>query len=408
MLFEMLQGDVIHHGWRNKHVKESLDLCLACKGCKADCPVNVDMATYKAEFLSHYYKNRLRPRAAYAMGLIYWWARFASKMPRLANYFAHAPVFSGIGKFLGGVAQEREIPPFATETFKEWFARHEPKNPTGPRVLLWADTFNNYFHPHVARAAVEVLEDAGMRVIVPRQSLCCGRPLYDYGMLPTAKKLLRQILDTLHEEISAGVPLVGIEPSCLAVFRDELCELFPRDESARRLKQQAFTLAEFLEKKVDGYEPPKFARPALVHGHCHHKSIMGMSCEKKLFEKMELDFKILESGCCGMAGSFGFEAGEKYEVSVKCGERVLLPAVREAEESMLIIADGFSCKEQIAQLTKREGLHVAQVLQMALRAGGKAKSSGKLKPFALAEEIKPAGVHEKDEQRTQAQTEHGK
>ena len=382
LLFEMLQGEALQDGWKSDAVKEALDLCLACKGCKSECPVNVDMATYKAEFLAHYYKGRLRPRAAYSMGLIYWWARLASKVPRLANYLTHAPTLAGMGKWLAGVAPEREMPRFATETFKQWFKRHAPRNPHGPRVLLWPDTFNNYFHPHLAQAAVEVLEDAGMNVVVPERSLCCGRPLYDFGMLAKAKRLLLQVLDELRDDIRAGVPLVGLEPSCLAVFRDELTELFPHDQDAHRLCRQAFTLAEFLEQQVEDYHPPQFSRRALLHGHCHHAAIMKMESEETLLKHMGIDVHKPDSGCCGMAGSFGFEK-EKYEVSVKCGERVLLPSVRAAAPETLIVADGFSCKEQIRQQTNREGLHLAQVIQAALQAGGKSQSSGRLKPFVL-------------------------
>ncbi len=398
LLFEMLQGDVLTDGWKSDSVKEALDLCLACKGCKADCPVNVDMATYKAEFLSHYYQGRLRPRTAYSLGLIYWWARLASKMPRLVNFFTQTEPFSSVGKKLAGVAPERHVPLFATQTFKQWFFRRAPRHPNGPRVLLWPDTFNNYLHPHVAQAMVEVLEDAGLRVIVPRTPLCCGRPLYDYGMLPTAKRLLRRVLDTLHDEIAAGTPLVGIEPSCLAVFRDELTGLFPHDQDALRLRQQAYTLAEFLENKLKDYRPPRFPRRALVHGHCHHQAIMKLACETKLFEQMGLDYELLSSGCCGMAGSFGFEA-DKYGVSVQCGERVLLPAVRAADAETLIVADGFSCKEQIKQLTSREALHVAEVLQLALRAGGHSRSSGRLNEFNKSDEPRPSGIKEIDESR---------
>ena len=382
LFFEMLQGEVIRDGWRSREVLDALDLCLSCKGCKADCPVNVDMATYKAEFLSHYYKGRLRPRTAYSMGLIYWWARIASKMPRAANFLTHAPGFAPLGKFLAGIAPERTMPPFATQTFKKWFFERTPKNPNGPRVLLWADTFNNYFHPQVARATVEVLEEAGMNVVVPRQSLCCGRPLYDYGMLKSAKRLLRQILHDLREDIRAGTPLVGIEPSCLAVFRDELCELFPHDEDAKRLRRLSFTLAEFLRKQIEDYQPPQLHRRALLHGHCHHKAIMKIDAEKLLLEDMGLKLETPEFGCCGMAGSFGFEK-KKYDISLKCGERALLPAVRETEADTLIIADGFSCKEQISQLADRTALHTAEVIQLALRSGAKSKSSGRLKEFEL-------------------------
>ncbi len=234
--------------------------------------------------------------------------------------------------------------------------------------MLWADTFNNHFHPQTLKAAVEVLEDAGFHVMVPEPSLCCGRPLYDFGMLDTAERLLRQILDTLRPEIEAGIPFVGLEPSCVAVFRDELHGLFPMDEDAKRLRGNFLTLAEFLEKKATGYRVPKLRRKAMVHGHCHHTHVMTLSHEQSVLKNMGLDFELLDSGCCGMAGSFGFEASH-YDVSVAVGERVLLPAVRQADDETLIIADGFSCREQIAGLTDRGALHLAQVLQMALHEG---------------------------------------
>jgi FAD/FMN-containing dehydrogenase/Fe-S oxidoreductase len=364
LLFEMLRGDPMEGGWKSEPVREALDLCLACKGCKSDCPVNVDMATYKAEFLSHYYEGRLRPRHAYSMGLIYWWARLASYLPGVVNFLSQTPGLSRIAKWAAGVAPQRTMPRFASETFKDWFRRRPPKNTDKPPVILWPDTFNNHFHPEVARAAVEVLERAGRQVLVPGPSLCCGRPLYDFGMLDTAKRLLKQILHTLKPWIEAGVPIVGLEPSCVAVFRDELGNLFPDDEDAKRLAKQTFLLSEFLTREVDDYQPPRLARKALVHGHCHHKAVMKMTDEGQLLQKIGLDFHILDSGCCGMAGSFGFER-EHYDVSRAVGELVLLPAVREAAKDELIVANGFSCREQIRQLTDRRALHVAQVLQMA-------------------------------------------
>jgi len=236
------------------------------------------------------------------------------------------------------------------------------------RSLLWPDTFNNYFHPATAKAAVEVLEDAGFQVTIPRTDLCCGRPLYDYGMLDTAKRWLAQILTSLRDEIEAGIPMVGLEPSCTAVFRDELIEMFPENENARRLSQQTYTVAEFLMKKVPEYRPPKLARKALLHGHCHHKAIMKTICEEELLSEMGIDFAKPETGCCGMAGAFGFEA-DKYDVSIACGERVLLPAVRTAGKDTLIVADGFSCRTQIEETTDRHALHIAQVLKMALEHG---------------------------------------
>jgi Fe-S oxidoreductase len=365
----MMNGEVLTDGWKSEAVKDSLDLCLACKGCKGDCPVNVDMATYKAEFLSHYYEGRLRPRHAYAMGWIYWWSRMASLAPDIANFFSQTPGLSNVSKFLGGIAQERHMPPFARETFKSWFAKRPARNHGKPPVILWADTFNNHFHPEVAKAAVEVLEHAGFQVWVPEASLCCGRPLYDFGMLDAAKGLLRQILTTLQPQIEAGIPVVGLEPSCMSVFRDEMINLMPGSHDAGRLRKQSFLLSEFLDAKVNDYQeyqPPRLARKALVHGHCHHRAIIGFQNEVSILNRMGIESEVPDPGCCGMAGSFGFEAPH-YDVSMKVGEQRILPAVRKAEADRLIIADGFSCHEQILQGTGRKPLHIAQVLQMALR-----------------------------------------
>jgi FAD/FMN-containing dehydrogenase/Fe-S oxidoreductase len=368
MLFEMLQGEAITDGWRDEHVKESLDLCLACKGCKGECPVQTDIATYKAEFLSHYYEGRLRPVNAYALGLIHWWARLTSRAPGLANFFTQTPILRDAMKAAADIAPERSIPAFAPRTFKQWFRERGPRNLTKPPVILWPDTFNNHFHPETAKAAVEVLEDAGFRVEVPQQNLCCGRPLYDFGMLDLAKRQLRQILDALAPQIREGIPIVGLEPSCVAVFRDEMTNLLPNEENARRLRGQVFALSEFLER--EDYQPPKLERKAVVHGHCHHKAIMGMGDEKKVLERLGLDYELLDSGCCGMAGSWGYEKGEHYDVSMKAGERILLPAVRDARTDALIISDGFSCRGQIQEATDRRALHLAQVIQMSLHKDG--------------------------------------
>ncbi|MBS1583985.1 MAG: FAD-binding oxidoreductase [Bacteroidetes bacterium] len=366
MLFEMLMDDVAH-GWSDKNVKDSLDLCLACKGCKGDCPVNVDMATYKAEFLSHYYKSKLRPVTAYAFGYIHRWSRLASLAPRIANFFTQAPIISNLFKAIGGIAPKREIPKFAATTFRNWLKKNTTKPVPGrPSVILWADTFNNYFLPHTLIAGKEVLEAAGYNVIVPERALCCGRPLYDFGLLKEAKQLLRDILAALNDEIENGTPVVGLEPSCVAVFRDELCNLYPNDENAQRLKVQTFTLAEFLQKKAPGFNIPAVSQKVMVHGHCHHKAIMKMTAEQELFKKMKLDATIIDSGCCGMAGYFGYEKGEHYDVSVKAGELVLLPAVRQADENTIIVADGFSCREQVRQQTGKKALHLAELLQLAL------------------------------------------
>ncbi len=365
ILYEMLQGDVITDGFRSEEVHEALDLCLSCKGCKGDCPVNVDMATYKAEFLSGYYKRRIRPPEAYSMGLIMFHARLASIAPGLANALTSAPGIGALVKLAGGISPKRDMPPFARESFKSWFGRRGAVNPDGPPVVLFADTFNNYLHPEPMKAATEALESAGFRVVVPMEHLCCGRPLYDYGMLDTARIFWRRMLSVLRPQIEAGVHVVGVEPSCVASFRDELPNLMPHDEDAKRLSLQTLTLAEFLGSHApDGWEPPRLDRQAIVHGHCHHEATMGFDAEEKLMERMGLDFEVLDSGCCGMAGSFGFERGH-YDISVAIGERRLLPAVREASPETLILADGFSCKTQVAELTERRALHLAQALAMA-------------------------------------------
>lgn len=365
LLFEMLQGDPVSGGWRDERVKESLDLCLSCKGCTGECPVKVDIPTYKAEFFAHYYQGRVRPRHNYAFGLIHWWARAASRMPRVVNFFAQTPGFREVAHAAAGMARQRDIPKFATRTFRAWFRERTDGNVSGTRVMLWPDTFTNFFEPDVARAAVEVLEDAGCHVVLPGSTLCCGRPLYEYGMLDLAKWHLRRSMDVLRDEIRAGTPVVGLEPSCIAVFRDELSNLFARDDDARRLRKQAFTLGEYLDS-ID-YEPPPLEMKAVVHGHCHQKAVLNDAVEAALLERMGLETEVLDSGCCGMAGAFGYQAGEPYEVSVGAGERVLLPAVRAAAPETLIVANGFSCRSQIRQSTEREPLHLAQLLRMALR-----------------------------------------
>jgi len=409
LLFEMMRGETLHGGWKDEHVKEALDLCLSCKGCKSDCPVGVDLATYKAEFLSHYYEGRMRPRSAYAFGNIALWARLASNAPGLVNLTTQLPLLRDIAKLLAGIPQQRSIPAFAPETFRQWFhrtrgggrirppryakqaapewrnspsptatptspwksrasaPRHADQNAraSAPEVLLWPDTFNNYFLPATAKAAVEVLETAGYHVILPQANLCCGRPLYDFGMLDRAQSLLLDILDQLEPEIEAGIPIVGLEPSCVAVFRDELLNLFPEDQRAQALARQTFLLSEFLETNSGNAPLPQLHRKALLHGHCHHKSIMKMTAEESLLRRLGVDFQSPAPGCCGMAGSFGFEH-DKYEISAAIGELELLPAVRKAPADWLIVADGFSCREQIAQGTGRHALHLAEVVQMAL------------------------------------------
>jgi Fe-S oxidoreductase len=342
------------------------------------------MATYKAEFRAHHYKGRLRPRGAYSMGLIHWWAGWAATAPWLVNAVMQAPFVSRVAKWAGGIAPKRRVPTFAGQTFRSWWAdrggawvedhpvsRGEDGQPTAEprRVILWADTFNDHFHPAVAKAAVAVLEDAGCEVVVPKTPFCCGRPLYDWGFLGQARHLLSDTIAGLRADIRAGTPIVGLEPSCVSVFRDEAPNLLHGDADVRRLSSQTQTLTEFLAS-LDGYRPPAMAGRALVHGHCHHKSVLNFDAELRVLAAMGLETDTPETGCCGMAGAFGFERGEHYDVSVAAGERVLLPAVRAAASDELVITGGFSCREQIEQGTERTVLHPAEVLARAIQTSG--------------------------------------
>jgi len=372
MLFELLQGEVLRGGWNDEHVKKSLDLCLSCKACKSECPANVDVATYKAEFLSHYYETKRRPLRAYAFGMINRWARWASLAPAVTNFFTHAPGFRHSLGLMLGLAPQRQLPRFAHLNFRRWAQRARPalfeKAPRSEKqdVLLWIDTFNNYFHPETGRAALEVLEHAGFAVKCPRNVLCCGRPLYDFGMLTGAKRYLKQIMDVLGAEIDAGLPIVVLEPSCASVFGDELRNLFPHDARASRLRQQVFLLSEFLVQHAPGYEPPQLSAKILLHGHCHHKALMKMNDEESLLRHMGVELECPDAGCCGMAGPFGFER-DKFAIAQAIGERVLLPAVRRATPETIVVADGFSCREQIRQSTGRTAKHLAEVLHSALQ-----------------------------------------
>lgn len=372
LLFEMLDGTAIARTWKQNHVREALDLCLACKGCKSDCPMNVDMATYKAEFFHHYYKGKLRPIAAYSMGLIYWWTRVARRMPRLVNWVMRSGWLAPLMKRMGGIAQERAVPKFAVEDFRSWFHGRAAKNPYGPPLILWVDTFNNSFHPEVAQAATEVLEAAGFRIHLPSARLCCGRPLYDFGMLDLARFKLEQILDELRDDIAEGVPVIGLEPSCTAVFRDELKGLFPNRYDAQRLSTQTYLVSEFMTEYPDRFEGLLYPQgadresgwrgPLVLHVHCHQHAVMGAKSDISVLEKLGFDVRHIDSGCCGMAGSFGFEK-DHYEISKSAGERVLLPTVRAMRPEVPLVTNGFSCREQIEQLAGRTPRHIVQLVR---------------------------------------------
>ncbi|HVC10335.1 MAG TPA: FAD-binding and (Fe-S)-binding domain-containing protein [Burkholderiales bacterium] len=361
LLFEMLQGEVITGGWDSPEVAEALEWCLACKGCKSDCPTHTDMASYKAEFLSHYFEKHRRPRHAHAMGRIGEWAPLAATFPRLANFLTQTPGLAALAKRMAGVAPQRSLPKLASRNFRaEWRGAMRAGDP----VLLFADTFNDYFRPQSAHAAARVLEAAGCAVEVPGERLCCGRPYYDFGMLDQAKAALGRILVKLAPDIDAGTPLVVLEPACLSVFRDELANLFPDDARAARLARQAVSLAELLRAR--GWQPPARADGrALLHGHCHQKALSGTSADLALLRAAGFEAEAPDSGCCGMAGAFGFKP-RHYEASKKIAELALLPKLRAAGAGTLIVADGFSCREQIEHLEGRPTLHLAEALARTL------------------------------------------
>ncbi len=372
LLFEMLKGEPVTEGWRDDAVKESLDLCLSCKGCTGDCPVQVDIPTYKAEFLAHYYAKRRRPLHHYALGLLPWWGQAAARAPRLVNGLSHSPPVAQPTKRLLGIAEEREIPNFARQTFRSWFAQRTSnaatQNGNGQRVVLWPDTFTDLFEPDVGKAAVDVLEAAGFAVEIPEKHLCCGRPLYDFGMLGLAKRTLQKVLDGLSEPIESGIPVLVLEPSCASVFRDELRKLMPHDEHARRLTAQTMVLDELLARHAPGWTPPNVSQRALIHGHCHHKAVIRGDQGRDLLTRAGVEAEMTKAGCCGMAGSFGYGAGEQYDVSMRIGEQFLLPAVRAADGETLLVADGFSCRTQITAGTGRRALHTAEVLKLGLQS----------------------------------------
>ncbi|TCO35295.1 cysteine-rich protein [Kribbella steppae] len=413
LLWEMLQGDLITDGWRSTEVRDGLDLCLSCKGCLSDCPVNVDMATYKAEFTQHHYARRpwARPLSHWSMGWLPLWARLASPVPGLANRFARLR----LTKRLGGIAPEREIPPFAHQSFTSWFAKRTQTAPlargvaTGRsaadggdavgggdaasdrgtaggqgapgggldvdgrgsvgaagrgRVVLWADTFTDRLAPEIGRAAVEVLEAAGFEVVVPDKRVCCGLTWISTGQLHKARRVLNRSLEVLAPYLADGTPIVGLEPSCTAAIRHDAPDLIADNPLADKAAKSTRTFAEFL---VDsGWEPPQVGGEALVQTHCHQHAVLGFDADRRLMSAAGIDATIPDSGCCGLAGNFGFER-DHYAVSKAIGERVLLPAVRSLPDATAVLADGFSCRTQIAQGTPRHAQHLAELLAQALK-----------------------------------------
>jgi len=455
LLWEMLAGALQKEGFQSQAVHEALELCLSCKACKSECPVQVDMAAYKSEFLAQRYKGRLHPLRHYIFGFADQLARWGSVTPTLTNTLLTGPVTSPLIKRIVGVAQERQLPRLAAKSYQRGMAGRgfrpesdptgEPgsseaaeklgisgensgKRPSGAKalidsvglvrglklpppsgsrspkgakargvfagfaarlkscpdtqaslsgaclapkralaamqvVVLWPDTWNNYYHPQTLIAAERVLTQASFRVHIPKGHICCGRPLYDFGLLGAARMYLAKVLNRMAREIDAGYPFIFLEPSCASVFKDELLELFPSDPRAQRLSLQVWLLADWLAAKAPGFATGRLTGArVLVHGHCHHKAVFGgPASEIALLRQAGATVETIQAGCCGMAGPFGF-AADKIEVSKTIAQDGLLPAVESAAPTTIIVADGFSCREQIAQLSDRRAVNFAEVM----------------------------------------------
>ncbi|MFE7812805.1 FAD-binding and (Fe-S)-binding domain-containing protein [Streptomyces sp. NPDC057433] len=403
LLHEMLAGELVTDGWRSTEVRDALDLCLSCKGCRSDCPVGVDMATYKAEFLHHHYAGRRRPAAHYAMGRLPVWLGWVgrTRSAGVVNNLAAVGPLARVAKRLGGIAPEREIPRVAGETFTRWWRGRRPAAPSGygggdgaapvpgRLVVLWPDTFTEHLSPSVGRAAVRVLEAAGLRVALPptlrpdgrpvgdgrsrsalrllaarRGRVCCGLTYLSTGQLDRARTVLRRTLDLMEPVLATDAPVVVLEPSCAAALRTDAPELLHDDPRAARLAARVRTFAETLEQYAPDWTPPHLNRPVTGQTHCHQHAVLGEDPDRRLREAAGLTGG-LSGGCCGLAGNFGFEKGH-YEVSVACAEDQLLPSVREAPDGAVILADGYSCRTQLEQLAGARGRHLAEVLAEAL------------------------------------------
>jgi FAD/FMN-containing dehydrogenase/Fe-S oxidoreductase len=369
MLFEALNG-ALPGGFTDEAMHDALDLCLSCKSCKTECPAAVDMAMYKAEFLAHYHQKHPRRLIAHALGRINDWAALASHAPGLANAVSRSFLARPMMRALG-IHPNRQLPLFAKQTFRAWFlsrdgaAQRKAAETAAlrPEVVLFPDTFTNFFEPDVAISATQVLECAGFRVSIPSSQICCGRPLYDQGMLDTAKQRLQDCMRVLGPYVERGVPIVGLEPGCILTFRDELPRLFPRERGAPALAEGTFMLDEFLARKAPAYSPPSLKQHALLHAHCHQKAVAGLKHETALLGRVSgLRLEVLDAGCCGMAGAFGYEA-DHYDISKTLAKRVLVPAIQGSEPGTIVISDGFSCRSQIRHFCpEARVMHLAQVL----------------------------------------------
>jgi FAD/FMN-containing dehydrogenase/Fe-S oxidoreductase len=359
-------------------MNEVMDLCIECKACKTECPSSVDMAKIKFEFLGHYYEKHPIPFRSKLFADIAFWSHLNSGLPApLVNgLMKNGLIRWGLEKFLG-ISRQRTLPEFASQPFTQWFRRRmrdeggrlkKEENPKS-KIVLFNDTFNTYNYPHVVIAATEVLEAAGFEVILPGHK-CCGRPMMSKGLVNKARRAARDTIERLAPLAEQGLPIVGLEPSCLLSMRDEYFALLPGDPRVKLVAEHCFTFEEFIARLADSGELKlnfeAEPRPVLLHGHCHQKALVGTGPGKRTLELPGYTVTEVDSGCCGMAGSFGYEA-EHYDISLAMAERRLLPAVRQKDQNTLIAAAGVSCRQQIKHGTGRQALHPAEILRAALR-----------------------------------------
>ena len=400
-LAEMLRGEHITDGWKSKETYEALDLCLSCKACATECPVNVDMATYKAEFLHHHFRQGLtsflrkdrRPMAHLTMGWMPWLMKLVTKVPgslRAVNFLEQFRPVEELTKKLGGIEPKRRMIRFNNVPLTSWYRARAKGDDAArdlargghratsaaeerPSVVLWPDTFTNFSADAPGKAAIEVLEAMGYRVLMPMGSVCCGLTWHSTGQLDMTRRTLLQTLDVMEPLIDAGYPIIGLEPSCTVMLQHEITELLPEDPRAHKVRALTVTLGEFSARHIqDGGHWPfgtleTQAGPgqALCQVHCHEQSMGDYDPALKVLDKLGVTGNVVGGGCCGLAGNWGFEPGH-YEVSQTLGERELFPSIRAAEPGTIVLADGFSCRTQIAQGTGAEGVHLAQVMRAAI------------------------------------------
>jgi Fe-S oxidoreductase len=345
--------------WAAREVHTALDLCLSCKGCASDCPTGVDMATWKSEVLYQTYRRHLRPRSHYTLGRLPRWANLAARAPRMTNRLMATRWGGRLARLAAGVDPRRDLPRFAAQTFGQWWrARTAAPDQAGrPGVVLWVDSFTDHFDPQVGRAAVTVLEQAGYTVDAVTGA-CCGLTWISTGQLGQARRIVRRTVDRLTTSGGANYPIVGLEPSCTAVLRHDATLLLD-DETSRTLATRVRTLAEHLTG-TPSWQPPDLAGVEVIaQPHCHHHAVLGWSTDADLLGRTGATVTRL-GGCCGLAGNWGVERGH-HDLSVAIAGQQLLPGIEQAGGAT-VLADGFSCRTQVAQLTGRRAVHLAELL----------------------------------------------